>query len=111
MTDEGLQGSDPEPLGSCDDARLMPSGVLGPAHRAPSSSTRVTSSPPRTRTWKRPTKITRDARPRDRRGLHLAPKTVENHVGAVFRKLGLAERPDDHRRVLAVLTFLRNPSP
>lgn len=43
--------------------------------------------------------------------LHLAPKTVENHVGAVFRKLGLAEHPDDHRRVLAVLTFLRNPSP
>ena len=42
--------------------------------------------------------------------LHLASKTVENHVGAVFRKLGLAERPDDHRRVLAVLTFLRNPS-
>lgn len=41
--------------------------------------------------------------------LHLAPKTVENHVGAVFRKLGLQGHPDDHRRVLAVLAFLREP--
>lgn len=39
--------------------------------------------------------------------LTVAPRTVETHVGHVFAKLGI---PDDlglHRRVLAVLTFLR----
>jgi serine/threonine-protein kinase len=40
--------------------------------------------------------------------LALSPKTVEAHVKHIFTKLGLAESPDDHRRVLAVLTFLRS---
>ena len=39
--------------------------------------------------------------------LFLSPKTVETHVNAIFTKLRLAPAPDDHRRVLAVLAFLR----
>ncbi|MGH2760496.1 MAG: response regulator [Actinomycetota bacterium] len=40
--------------------------------------------------------------------LHLSPKTVEAHVASIFSKLGLQEAPDDHRRVLAVITYLRS---
>jgi hypothetical protein len=37
----------------------------------------------------------------------MSPKTVETHVGNLFAKLGLLPAAEDHRRVLAVLTYLR----
>ncbi len=39
--------------------------------------------------------------------LYLSPKTVEAHVKHIFHKLELDESPEDHRRVLAVLAYLR----
>jgi DNA-binding NarL/FixJ family response regulator len=41
----------------------------------------------------------------DRLGLEV--KTVEGHVGQIFGKLGLEQDPDEHRRVRAVLEWLR----
>jgi DNA-binding NarL/FixJ family response regulator len=41
------------------------------------------------------------------RRLYLSDRAVERHVTAIFAKLGLDATPDSHRRVLAVLTYLR----
>jgi DNA-binding NarL/FixJ family response regulator len=40
--------------------------------------------------------------------LHMSAKTVETHIGSMLAKLGLPPAPEDHRRVLAVLTYLRS---
>jgi DNA-binding NarL/FixJ family response regulator len=39
--------------------------------------------------------------------LVVTERAVEKHVTSIFGKLGLAPAPEDHRRVLAVLAFLR----
>lgn len=42
------------------------------------------------------------------RELHVSEKTVEAHVRSIFTKLDLPPDEDDHRRILAVLAFLRS---
>lgn len=39
--------------------------------------------------------------------LFVSPKTVETHVRHIFGKLEIGETPDYHRRVLAILAYLR----
>jgi DNA-binding NarL/FixJ family response regulator len=41
------------------------------------------------------------------RALYVTEGAVEKHIKNIFGKLGLAQTDDDHRRVLAVLTYLR----
>lgn len=43
--------------------------------------------------------------------LWLTERTVETHVSNIFTKLDLSATSDDHRRVLAVLTYLRERTP
>jgi len=39
--------------------------------------------------------------------LFLGERTIESHVHNIFGRLGLEDTPDDHRRVLAVVAYLR----
>ena len=39
--------------------------------------------------------------------LFLTERAIEKHINSLFHKLGLSEEPDVHRRVMAVLAFLR----
>jgi DNA-binding NarL/FixJ family response regulator len=41
--------------------------------------------------------------------LFVSPKTIEGHIRQIFMKLNLQGSPAQHRRVLAVLAFLRAP--
>jgi DNA-binding NarL/FixJ family response regulator len=40
--------------------------------------------------------------------LDVTERAVQKHITSIFRKLALEESDDDHRRVLAVLAFLRS---
>jgi DNA-binding NarL/FixJ family response regulator len=39
--------------------------------------------------------------------LYLSERTVETHVASILSKLDLASGEEDHRRVLAVVAYLR----
>lgn len=39
--------------------------------------------------------------------LFLSPKTIEAHISTIFSKLGIEDTPDDNRRILSVLAYLR----
>ena len=41
------------------------------------------------------------------RRLFVAEGTVEKHISGILTKLNLHEADDDHRRVLAAITFLK----
>ena len=43
--------------------------------------------------------------------LFLTERAVEKHINSLFHKLGLTEEPNVHRRVMAVLAFLRETEP
>ena len=45
------------------------------------------------------------------KSLFLTERAVEKHINSLFHKLGLSEEPDVHRRVMAVLTYLREGGP
>jgi DNA-binding NarL/FixJ family response regulator len=42
------------------------------------------------------------------KSLFLSERAVEKHINSLFHKLGLSDEPEVHRRVMAVLAFLRD---
>ncbi len=47
------------------------------------------------------------ANPAIARALFLSESAIEKHINSIFAKLGLSEEPQVHRRVSAVLAYLR----
>src|SRR6266536_3351763 len=45
------------------------------------------------------------------RSLYLTERAIEKHINSLFHKLGLSEETEIHRRVVAVLTFVREQGP
>jgi DNA-binding NarL/FixJ family response regulator len=45
------------------------------------------------------------------KALFLTERAVEKHINSLFHKLGLSEETEVHRRVMAVLAFLREGHP
>jgi DNA-binding NarL/FixJ family response regulator len=45
------------------------------------------------------------------KALFLTERAIEKHINSLFHKLGLSEETDVHRRVMAVLAFLREGEP
>lgn len=43
--------------------------------------------------------------------LYVTERAIEKHINSLFHKLGLSEEPNVHRRVMAVLAFLREGGP
>lgn len=41
------------------------------------------------------------------RRLSLSERTIETHIGSIFMKLALGDSPDGHRRVRAILAYLK----
>jgi DNA-binding CsgD family transcriptional regulator len=84
-------------------------GAAGPVPALPSPRTATPAEDPLTARERDVLRLVAAGRSNARIGreLHLSPKTVETHVAAVFAKLGLAPHPDDNRRVLAALAWLR----
>jgi len=70
------------------------------------------ASPPGARSSGRPEILSLMAEGRSNQAicerLYLSSRTVETHVAHIFTKLGLPLSTDDHRRVLAVLAYLRS---
>ena len=105
-------GDQPGGLHSCAPARRRgrlrsrPAGRLAPAHEGPSADDPLNSLTPREREV-----LELVAEGRSNKGigerLVITERAVQKHVTSIFMKLGLPQSDDDHRRILAVLAYVR----